>query len=139
MDAGSYNGQLSNLEIRGYRLSVPDTTSSYNSYINIPVRVSSLTGLGVLSGTFNMSYNQAALSDIQIVTANSILASLSPPTINLNTPGVIQLSFASTIALSGSGVLFYIRCKLSNHLGSYSSLYFQTALLNENQIGRAHV
>ena len=131
-DINSNFGETNNIEVRGYRLSIPDTTGVYNSYFNMPVRVTSLTGLNVLSGSFSITYPQAALSEIEIVTAGTLLAAVPAPTLNLNTPGVIQISFSNTTALSGAGVLFFIRCKLSNISGSYASFNFQDALLNED-------
>ena len=134
VDANGYTGQERNIEIRGFKLSIPDTTGLYNSYIKIPVRVSDLAGLDILSGTFNISYNQMAFTDISIDTAASILQTVSSLTINLSTPGTIQLSFAGSTFVTGAGVLFWIRGKLSNPAGSGTAFTFQNALLNQDLV-----
>ncbi len=132
VDANGYIGYSGPVEIRGYRLSIPDTTGLYNTYIKIPVTVSGLTGLDILSGTFNIAYSQAAVTEIQIETASSLLATVATPIINLSVPGTIQLSFASSSIVSGAGVLFWIKCKLSNPSGSYSGFSFQNSYLNQD-------
>ena len=132
VDGNGYTGQSNNIEVRGYRLSIPDTTGLYNTEIKMPVRVTSLAGLNVLSGSFNINYNVAAFTDIQIETAGSMLETAATPLVNLNTPGIIQVSFAGSSILAGSGVLFFIRGKLSNPTGSSTSFTFQNAFLNED-------
>ncbi len=135
-DATSNTGNSGTIEVRGYSLYIPDTTGPYNSYINIPVRSSNLTGLNILSGSFTLSYNTAAISEIQIVTTGTLLSSVPTPTMNNNTTtGRIQISFAGTNAISGSGVLFYLRCKLYNVNGGGSGISFESALLNESLLG----
>lgn len=135
-DATSNVGLSGTIEVRGYSLYIPDTTGVYNSYINIPVITSNLTGLNILSGTFSIQYNSASMSDVQIITTGTLLASAPSPTLNNSIPnGTLQISFASASALSGTGVLFYIRCKLSNVSGSYAYLNFESALMNETLAG----
>jgi len=135
-DATSNVGLSGAIEVRGYSLYIPDTTGVYNSYINIPVRTSNLTGLNILSGTFSIQYNSASMSDVQIITTGTLLASAPSPTLNNSVPnGRLQISFASASVLSGTGVLFYIRCKLSNVSGSYAYLNFESALMNETLAG----
>lgn len=131
VDANAYSGKT-NLEIRGYRLSIPDTTGPYNTYMSMPVRVSDLSGLNVVSGSFNITYNQVAFTDISIETTSSLLQNFSPPVTNLSTPGTIQISFAGSSPLVGAGVLFFIRGKLSNPAGSSTAFTFQNATLNED-------
>lgn len=131
-DANGYISPAQNVEIRGYKLSIPDTTGIYNNYIRIPIRVSNLSGLNVISGTFNISYNQNAFTDLSIETVGTLLQNTAPPITNLSTPGVIQLSFASSTSLVGTGVLFWIKGKLSNISGSNSGFSFQNAVLNED-------
>ena len=135
-DATSNVGTSGTIEVRGYSLYIPDTTGVYNSYMNIPVRTSNLTGLNILSGSFSIQYNTASMSDIQIITTGTLLASAPAPTLNNSIPNNrLQISFASATALSGAGVLFYIRCKLSNASGSYAYLNFESALMNETLAG----
>ena len=131
VDGNGYTGQSNSVEIRGYRLSIPDTTGLYNNEIRMPVRVTSLAGLNVLSGSFNLIYGVNAFTNIQIETAGSLLETATP-VINLNTPGTIQVSFAGSSILAGSGVLFWIRGKLSNSAGSSTAFTFQNAFLNED-------
>jgi Bacterial Ig-like domain (group 2) len=132
IDGNGYTGQSNSVEVRGYRLSIPDTTGLYNTEIKIPVRVTSLAGLNVLSGSFNITYNVAAFTNIQIETAGALLENVATPLVNLNTPGTIQVSFAGSTILAGSGVLFWIRGKLSNPAGSSTAFTFQNAFLNED-------
>lgn len=130
-DANNNKGLSDNIEIRGYRLSIWDTTGLYNSYLNIPVKTTSLSGLNVISGSVNLSYPPADLTEIQIITANSLLQSYDTTT-NLSNPGSIAFAFSGTSALSGSGVLFWIKCKLANPAGASAALTFQNVIFNED-------
>ena len=73
-DATSNIGTSGTIEVRGFSLSIPDTTGAYNSYINIPVRVSSLNGLNILAGSFTLNYNSQAVSEIQLLTTGTLLS-----------------------------------------------------------------
>lgn len=130
-DAQNNSGLSGNIEIRGFKLSIPDTTGLYNSFLKMPVRTTTLSGLNVFSGSLNISYNPGAITDIQIETTNSLLQSYNP-TSNLSNAGSIALGFSGSAALSGSGVLFWIKCKLSNTAGASSGLNFQTVTFNED-------
>ena len=131
VDFQGYSGLSGAIDIRGYRLSIPDTAGVYNTFMNIPVRVTNLSGLNVLSGTFTITYNPSYFSNIQVLTTNSLLQNISPPVVNLTVPGVIQLSFASASYLTNAGVLFWIRGHLSNITGGNSTLAIQSGYFNE--------
>ena len=135
-DATSNIGTSGTIEVRGFSLSIPDTTGAYNSYINIPVRVSSLNGLNILAGSFTLNYNSQAVSEIQLLTTGTLLSSVSNITLNNNIPNNrLQISFASASIINGTGVLFFIRCKLSNPTGSATGFNFESALMNETLLG----
>lgn len=133
-DNKGYFGVVNNIEVRAYQLTIPDTNGTYNGFVSIPVRTTNLNGLSILSGNVNISFDPGLLTNIQIETTNSLLQSFTPPLVNSSTAGLIKLSFANTTSLSGVGVLFWIKAKLSNAAGGYSPLTINSALLNEDLI-----
>jgi hypothetical protein len=130
-DANNNSGFSGNIDIRGYKLTLPDTTGTLNSFISIPVTTTNLTGLNVLSGTLKISLNAAAITNIQIETINSLLQNFSPPSTSVS-GGNIQVSFAGSSPIDGSGVLFWIKGKLSNLSGGSSGLTFTEVVFNED-------
>jgi hypothetical protein len=119
------------IEVRGMKLRMPDTSAWQGSYVNIPVYTTSLTNLGIMSGSFTISYNQSLLTAVDIVTANSMLNNYSI-SFNFNTPGTISFSFAGADTLTGSGKLMYVRFQVSSTNTGSNALQLSNVVFNQN-------
>ncbi|HNW90290.1 MAG TPA: cohesin domain-containing protein [Bacteroidales bacterium] len=123
------------IEIRAMRLNIPDNLSQWQGTdIDIPVNVTDLTGLNILSGNFAFTYNQNILTPIGIVQAGSLLASYPSPVFNSSTPGYFSLAFAGTTPLDGSGTLIYVRFHVSNLNSGATEINFVNGLFNETLV-----
>ena len=119
------------IEVKGMRLRIPDSTAWQGSYINIPIYTTSLTNLGIMSGSLSIAYNQSILTPIDIITTNSMLQNFTS-NYNFNIPGNINFSFAGTDTLTGTGKLMFIRFKVSSTTTGSSSLVLSNILFNQN-------
>ena len=119
------------IEIRAMEVSIHDTTEWQGGNINIPVYVTSLSGLGVMSGNIRFTFNENILDAVSIVTTGAMLDGFSI-SFNNSLDGVVDIGFAGTTTLSGSGILFYINFDISavNTGGTYLS--FAEAIFNED-------
>ncbi|HPS61686.1 MAG TPA: cohesin domain-containing protein [Bacteroidales bacterium] len=136
--AQDFNGlkDTTNLvEIRAMRLTIPNNLSQWQgAYINVPVSTTDMTGLGVVAGSFALTYDPNILTPAGIVQTGTLLASYSAPAWNSPSPGTLNLSFAGSTPIAGSGTLIYIRFLVSTlHTGG-TGLNFASGLFNENLI-----
>ncbi|MCK4312581.1 MAG: hypothetical protein KAW88_07585 [Candidatus Cloacimonetes bacterium] len=110
-----------NLYATDIGIRIPDTTAVVNDIIDIPVYVdSSLTGESVYSYQLQINFNSSLLS----ADSASITGTISEPfsmTFNNSVPGQISIAAAGSTALSGTGVLVYIRFTTLLSGGSYIS------------------
>jgi len=89
-------------------VTLPNVTAKVGTSQSIPITVGSLTGQGVVSYQFVITYNPAIIT-VTAVTPGALLAGYNPPTVNINaTAGTVTVAGAGTSALSGSGVLAYL-------------------------------
>lgn len=128
------NGQV---EIRAFRLTVHDTSYMQGQTFDLPVYVTDLTGLNVTSGSFDLTFSQSLMNVQGVVQTGTLLSSYSPPAVNSSVPGEVSISFAGASALSGSGVLLFVRFKVSST--SSGSAYISPAnlLFNETMPGNS--
>lgn len=102
--------------------------------VDIDIMASDLTGLGVLSYQFALSYNASLVTAVDVLEAGSLpqAASWGEATFNV-TSGQITVSHAGTTAMSGGGPLCRIRFQISPAAlsGGATTLSFVSHLLNE--------
>ena len=121
----------SNIEIRPLRLSIPTNLTQWEGlYIDVPVLTSDLTGLGVLAGGFQLSFNSNTLQPVSIVQTGTLLENSSVFMQTSN--GNITVAFAGTTVLNGSGVLLYVRFKVLGNSEETTNLEMRKILFNEN-------
>ncbi|HQI69840.1 MAG TPA: Ig-like domain-containing protein [Bacteroidales bacterium] len=131
-DNNGLRDTTNNIEIRAIRLSIPDNLSQWQGAdIDIPVNVTNLTGLNIMSGNFAFTYNQDILTPIGISQVGTLLASYPAPVFNSSIPGYFSLAFAGTAPLAGSGTLVYVKFHVSTQSTSTSDLTFTAAMFGE--------
>ena len=101
------------VEVRSLKISIPQNLQQYpRQFIDVPVNVTDLTGLGIISGNFNINYGNASwLSLVGFNNTGTLLAGNYQLFTN-NSQDVVNFAFSGTTPLSGNGVLIYIRFKV---------------------------
>ncbi len=123
------------IDIRPFALYIADTLSQYQgNIIDISVYATSLTGLGILSGSFSLQFNQGLMTPVGVLTNGTLISSFSSPVINTSVPGIVDLAFAGTTPLAGTGVLCVIRFMLSGTNTGSSSIVLNTPVFNQQLI-----
>jgi len=88
-------------------VSLPTVTAKIGTTQSIPVTVGDLTGQGVVSYQFKVTYDPT-LINVTGVTAGALVAGWNAPTANTGVSGQVTVAGAGTTNLSGSGVLVYL-------------------------------
>ena len=128
---GIYDESNDFIEIRAMQVSIHDTSAWQGSTIDIPIYTTSLTGLNIMSGNISFSFNQNILTPTTLITAGTMLDGYTT-TFNNLLSGNVNIAFAGTTALSGSGVLLYVRFDVSAVSTGATWLNFTEAVFNEN-------
>ena len=117
---------------QGIQLTIPDTTGSPGSTIDIPVLVEDLTGQDILGLSFILETQTAVLTPIGANISGTLLEQWGSPTTNIN-GGQITIASAGTDPLTGEGVLVYIQYQVNPAAqdGQTTPVHFVSATLNE--------
>ena len=122
------------VEVRAFRLSFRDTSRYQGQTLDLPIYTTDLTGLGVISGQFTVTFDNSKWTVQSVLEAGTLLAPVSPVTYSVG-PGSVSVSFAGTTPLTGSGVLLYLRLKASSINYGGSTFGFQNNVqFNQNVI-----
>ncbi len=135
--AGTIDTTSGVVEIRAFRLFTRDTSYIQGQTFNLPVYSTDLTGLNITSGTFQLQFNQNILTPTGVVQTGILLSSYPAVVFNNSSSGVLNLSFAGTTPLSGSGVLMYIQFKVSKINSGGTSIPPAAITFNENLLGNS--
>ncbi len=120
------------IEVRALKLWVRDTSRYQGALVDVPIYVSSVNGLGIVSGEITMTYNQYLWMPSQLATSGTLLQNASLDTFNIVSPGTIKISFSGANALSGAGILFYLQMKATTATYGVSSLDFNYINFNQS-------
>ncbi|MEX1139356.1 MAG: cohesin domain-containing protein [Bacteroidota bacterium] len=111
-------------------ISVPDTSYTQTLQFNMPVRISDVTGLGILSAQFAMTFSSTRLQAMDVVLTGS-KAETWAKSFDISS-GRIDVALAGADTLSGSGVLVYIRMRVLPAASGASTVSFSEVIFNEN-------
>jgi hypothetical protein len=120
------------VEVRALKISIPQNLQQYpGQYIDVPVNITDVTGLGITSGSFSINYSNANMLSVSgYNSAGTLLAGNNYQMLINNSQAIITFAFSGTTVLSGSGVLIYIRLKMLTT--GYASLPLSNVIFNEN-------
>ena len=119
------------IEIRVLKLSMPSVIVEQGETFNMPVNTTDVTGAGIISGSFALSYNEDRIEAVDVITTGTILSGLSQPTFFVS-DGQIDIAFAETAPISGEGVLLYVQFTASIENSGGTSISFSNVLFNED-------
>lgn len=98
--------------INSLTLWIPDTSRMQTLEVDVPVRVTTVTGLGITSAQFRVTYSTSALQYLGIYSTGGLAETWGAPVVNDLTPGALDVAFAGADTLSGSGTLVWVRFRV---------------------------
>lgn len=115
---------------------VPDTTDDGGKTIDIPVRVTDVTGTGIYSIGMTVETNPAILTPQKAITTGSLTAPWDTATVNIQ-GGKMKVAIAGAKPLTGSGVLIYLRYKVPADVvhNSKTPITITNFIFNDGQPG----
>ncbi len=126
--------------IRGMGITLTPTSGLVNSTLQVPITVTSLTGLGIRAGQFTVTYNGTYGTAIGVTTpAGTLLngwGTVGFGSFLNNGTGSATVDFVGSTDLSGSGVLCYLQFQSANGLPAGIGGTFTQALFNETLVAK---
>jgi hypothetical protein len=135
-DANAVRDSTGTILVRAMRLSVPDGLSApRGATLQIPVQVTDLTGLGIGSYQFELTYTASRLVATGITVAGTITqtAGWSAPQFSIEA-GRIRVAAAGTSPLAGAGTLLYLDMVVPLDASSSTNLTLGDALFDEQYV-----
>lgn len=123
------------VEVRGYAITLPDTSARLGATLDLPLYSTSLAGLNVMSGSVTVHYNAHLVSVEGVVTEGTQLAGSSVqvrPSANGST-GKAQIAFAlaSPLVTSSGAPLLKLRLRTDPNRSGSTALSLEDPLVNE--------
>lgn len=116
--------------LKSLTISLRDTSYRQTLEFNYPVYVSDVSSLDLTSAQFSFNFNSGHLSVVDIVTENSMSSGWFTSYKIEN--GTVAVTMAGSNALSGSGVLVYIRVKVQPSALGQTSVSLTDVVFNED-------
>ncbi|TAK53539.1 MAG: hypothetical protein EPO24_14230, partial [Bacteroidetes bacterium] len=117
--------------LRSLTISLRDTSFTQTLQFAMPVYITDVTPLGLISARFALTYNTTHLQAMDIITAGTLSESWSSPAFTV-TSGRVDVALAGTEPLIGSGVLAYVKFRVGATATSYTDINFSNVLFNED-------
>lgn len=114
------------IDVRAIKLRVMHSTVWPGENFLVPIRLEIAPGTKVYAGSFDLSFS----GNIEGITASAVQGDFTVSVQNKAYPGLMHVSFASSTALTGSGLLCYLGFKAINSGMQYVNL--GNALFNES-------
>ncbi len=112
-------------------VTIPDTSIRQTKDIALPIYITDVTGLEVLSADLQVNFNQNYLTLNGVTSTGTITESWGQPTVNTET-GSVKIASAGTDTLKGFGTLYYLNFTVKDiNTGSFP-INFAYANLNED-------
>jgi len=121
--------------VRGMGVTVGSGITVFvNNSVDVPITVTSLTGLGIRAGQVTLTYNPAVVTPTGVVLTGGLLNGWGAVAIGTRAPGTCTVDFVGNSDLAGSGTL----CKVTFLAGPTpgSTGLAISGLFNENLIAK---
>ncbi|HPG47210.1 MAG TPA: PKD domain-containing protein [bacterium] len=107
-------------------VSLPDCTVSLTppqqKQISIPITVSDVTDLGIISYQFEVEFDDSVISPNNVNVVNTLSTIFSMPLLNTQEKGKLKVGNFGTTPLYGEGVLIYLIFDVIGQIGSTTEL-----------------
>jgi hypothetical protein len=117
--------------IKSLTLWVPDTSRTQTLEVAVPVRVTTVTGLGITSAQFRLTFNTSHLEYLGVNLVGGMAAGWGTPVVNDLTPGTLDFALAGSDTLTGAGTLFSVRFRVKQSAVGSSTIGLANARFNE--------
>jgi hypothetical protein len=117
--------------LKSLTLWIPDTSRTQTLEVAVPVRVTTVTGLGITSAQFRLTYNTSHLEYLGLVLTGGMVEPWGMPVVNDLTPGVIDFALAGSDTLIGEGTLLSVRFRVRQSAVGSSVIGLANAVFNE--------
>jgi trimeric autotransporter adhesin len=135
-NAGLNDQDDGDILIRVGTVTVGNGTAPVNSTVAIPITTTSLTGYGIRSGQFQVSYDNRYVTLASVITGpTSMLNGYGTFTYGVQTNGISStatIAFAGTTDLAGADTLFVLNFNTSPVNSAFIGLSLVSSLFNEN-------
>jgi len=112
-------------------VTLPDTTYFPGDTLLVPVRVSDLTGLEIYSYQFKLYYDPTVVQMLGMDSTATLTQGWGSAVMNLESPGTVNLGNYGTSALSGAGVLLFLKFVLNGQPDDSTQLDIQNFEFND--------
>ncbi|MFA6455481.1 MAG: DUF4350 domain-containing protein [Bacteroidota bacterium] len=117
--------------LRSLTVSITDTSVMQNLTFNLPVRISSVTGLGITSAQFRLNFNSSLLIPLGVVQNGTLSQAWGTPEVSL-TASYINVAMAGATALQDSGTFVFVQFKVKRFANFSDWMTLTNVLFNEN-------
>ena len=109
---------------------IPDTSAGSGTDINIPVRISDVTGKEIYAFGMKFTFDSHVLEATGATSSGAISSSWGAPTVNADN-GELIIAMAGSSPLSGSGELLFLIFHVRGSAGSNTTIHFSEMVFNE--------
>ena len=106
VDTAGFDG-IDTIFVYDFRASIPDSSTFYNGFVDVPLVFSNVTGLGILSTQFKIVYDTAKVHLTSVIQTGTLSSGMTPQ-FN-DSMGTVSFAFAGTLPLSGNGAFVKLR------------------------------
>jgi hypothetical protein len=114
-------------------VSIPDTTVPRGSLLQIPIHISSLTGLNIYNYRMNLSFDTTVLTFSGIDNLGSISEVWNAPIIWDNGDNFVITAYGN-IPLQGPGDLIYLNFDVIGSSGTFSPIHFESMTVSSSEV-----
>ena len=114
-------------------LSIPDTSAASSSLLKLPIRTTNVTGLGILSMSIIISFDQNVLDALGANSLGTISQAWGNPT-TADSIGQIKLAMTGITPLAGEGILTYLFFEVTGAKDDMTTIHFKTVYINDGAI-----
>ncbi|MDP1678270.1 MAG: Ig-like domain-containing protein [Bacteroidota bacterium] len=112
-------------------MTIRDTSFVQNLTFDLPIRISDVTSLGIISTQWKLNFNANTLVPKAVITVGALAQSWGTPTVNFGT-GTIDVAMAGSDTLTSQGIFAYVRFQVKRFATQSSNLTLQNVMFNEN-------
>jgi hypothetical protein len=132
--AGVRDTTDSDILVRAMKLWAPyGMTVVPEETFDIPIYVTDVSGLDIHSLEFTMEFSAARFEVLEVIEAGTLTESWGTPEVLIE-PGLVSVATAGTGALTGDGVVMYLRCYVPPGASGATWLYLTQGLFDEQYI-----
>lgn len=112
-------------------ISIPDTSQYKSIRVQLPLRVSDITGMNIIAYDFTLLFDRDVINIVGTSTDSTLSETWEDPDINTDTSGQITVSHFGSTPLTGRGTLVSIICIAVGNPGDTSNFSFEHFVFND--------